>query len=399
LKALGKDIKPSSRRPLLSVNQYTGLSRQHNECDINTLSDATDDTKDWNPSEVKARILAQGEALGFDKLAVTDTDLSAEEPHVRAWLAEGFAGQMTYLQRHVDKRLEPALLEPKTCRIITARMQYLPADTQPLEVLENSDQAYISRYALGRDYHKVLRRRLAKLAQQINTTLAAAQPPFTFRAFTDSAPVLEKAIGEKGGLGWIGKHTLLLDKDAGSWFFLGEIYTNAPLPVDEVEVEDACGKCSACMTVCPTQAIIAPKRLDARRCISYLTIENRAEIPVEFRKAIGNRVYGCDDCQLFCPWNRDAPSTDEPDFAVRYGLDKPRLVTLFDLSEAEFLKLTEGSAMRRIGYAQWQRNLAVGLGNSSGGAETIAALKQGLGRVNPMVDEHIHWALNQLTSS
>ena len=174
MKALGKDIKPSSRRPLLSVNQYTGLSRQHNECDINTLSDATDDTKDWNPSEVKARILAQGEALGFDKLAVTDTDLSAEEPHVRAWLAEGFAGQMTYLQRHVDKRLEPALLEPKTCRIITARMQYLPADTQPLEVLENSDQAYISRYALGRDYHKVLRRRLAKLAQQINTTLAAA---------------------------------------------------------------------------------------------------------------------------------------------------------------------------------------------------------------------------------
>ena len=348
---------------------------------------------------MKARILAHGAALGFDKLAVTDTDLSTEEPHVRAWLAEGFAGQMSYLQRHVDKRLQPALLAPETCRIITARMQYLPADTQPLEVLENSDQAYISRYALGRDYHKVLRRRLAKLAQQINTTLTAAQPPFSFRAFTDSAPVLEKAIGEKGGLGWIGKHTLLLDKGAGSWFFLGEIYTNAPLPVDEAAVEDACGKCSACMTVCPTQAIVAPKRLDARRCISYLTIENRDEIPVEFRKAIGNRVYGCDDCQLFCPWNRDAPSTREPDFAVRYGLDKPRLVTLFAMSEAEFLKFTEGSAMRRIGYAQWQRNLAVGLGNSGGGAEAIAALKRGLGRVDAMVDEHIHWALNQLTSS
>ena len=353
----------------------------------------------WDAHEVKRRILAQGAALGFDKLAVTDTDLSKEAPHVLSWLAEGFAGEMGYLERHVDKRLQPSLLEPSTCRIITARMQYLPADTQPIEVLESSDTAYISRYALGRDYHKVLRRRLAKLAEQINLTLADTEPQFTFRAFTDSAPVLEKALGEKSGLGWIGKHTLLLDKEAGSWFFLGEIFTNAPLPIDEVEVEDACGKCSACMTVCPTDAIVTPRRLDARRCISYLTIEHKSAIPEEFRKPMGNRIYGCDDCQLFCPWNREAPTTTEPDFAVRNGLDSPRLVDLFTLSEDAFLALTEGSAMRRIGYAQWQRNIAIALGNSTGGAEVERVLAAGLGRVNAMVDEHIRWALDQLASS
>mgnify|MGYP002051953766 FL=1 len=353
----------------------------------------------WGAHEVKRRILAQGAALGFDKLAVTDTDLSKEAPHVLSWLAEGFAGEMGYLERHVDKRLQPSLLEPSTCRIITARMQYLPADTQPIEVLESSDTAYISRYALGRDYHKVLRRRLAKLAEQINLTLADTQPKFAFRAFTDSAPVLEKALGEKSGLGWIGKHTLLLDKEAGSWFFLGEIFTNAPLPIDEVEVEDACGKCSACMTVCPTDAIVTPRRLDARRCISYLTIEHKSAIPEEFRKPMGNRIYGCDDCQLFCPWTREAPTTSEPDFAVRNGLDSPRLVDLFTLSEDAFLALTEGSAMRRIGYAQWQRNIAIALGNSTGGAEVEHVLAAGLGRVNAMVDEHIRWALDQLASS
>ncbi len=306
---------------------------------------------------------------------------------------------MSYLERNVDKRLQPELLEPDTCRIITARMQYLPPDTQPVKVLENSDLAYISRYALGRDYHKVLRRRLAKLAQSINMTLDQSTPPFQYRAFTDSAPVLEKALGEKAGLGWIGKHTLLLEKEAGSWFFLGEIYTNAPLPADTPDHEDACGKCSACMTVCPTNAIVSPRRLDARRCISYLTIEHKGTIAEEFRKAMGNRVYGCDDCQLFCPWNRDAPTTTEADFAVRNGLDSSRLVDLFNLSESQFLALTEGSAIRRIGYPQWQRNLAIGLGNSQGGDEIVQALTRGLGRVNPMVDEHIRWALAQLTSS
>ena len=348
---------------------------------------------------MKAQILTQGKALGFDKLAITDTDLSQHTPHLRAWLAAGFAGEMGYMARNVEKRTNPELLEPGTCRIITARMQYLPADTQPIQVLENSNLAYISRYALGRDYHKVMRRRLAKLAQQINITLEQGQAPFAFRAFTDSAPVLEKALGEKSGLGWIGKHTLLLEKDAGSWFFLGEIYTNAPLPIDQPDNEDACGKCSACMTVCPTDAIVSPRRLDAKRCISYLTIEHKGNIPVEFRQAMGNRVYGCDDCQLFCPWNREAPTTTEADFAVRNDLDKARLVDLFAMPEAAFLAMTEGSAMRRIGYAQWQRNLAIGLGNSQGGDEVVFALKQGLGRVNAMVDEHIHWALAQLDGS
>jgi epoxyqueuosine reductase len=348
---------------------------------------------------VKAQILTQGKALGFDKLAITDTDLSQHTPHLRAWLAAGFAGEMGYMARNVEKRANPELLEPGTCRIITARMQYLPADTQPIQVLENSNLAYISRYALGRDYHKVMRRRLAKLAQQINITLEQGQAPFAFRAFTDSAPVLEKALGEKSGLGWIGKHTLLLEKDAGSWFFLGEIYTNAPLPIDQPDNEDACGKCSACMTVCPTDAIVSPRRLDAKRCISYLTIEHKGNIPVEFRQAMGNRVYGCDDCQLFCPWNREAPTTTEADFAVRNDLDKARLVDLFAMPETAFLAMTEGSAMRRIGYAQWQRNLAIGLGNSQGGDEVVFALKQGLGRVNAMVDEHIHWALAQLDGS
>ena len=377
---------------------YTDMPATDDECIINHTDDSVDAPIGWDPQEVKDRILKEGAALGFDKLAVTNTDLSDQEAHVLDWLAAGFAGEMSYLERHVEKRLRPALLEQNTCRIITARMQYLPADTQPIQVLENSSQAYISRYALGRDYHKVLRRRLAKLAEQINITLAASSPPFAFRAFTDSAPVLEKALGEKSGLGWIGKHTLLLDKDVGSWFFLGEIYTNAPLPVDDAVVEDNCGKCSACMTVCPTDAIISPQRLDARRCISYLTIEHRSSIPVEFRKAIGNRIYGCDDCQLFCPWNREAPTTTQPDFAVRHGLDHRGLIDLFQLTESEFLSLTEGSAMRRIGYAQWQRNLAIGLGNSEGGDEAVQALTQALGNVNAMVDEHIQWALAQLSS-
>ena len=388
----------------LGSKEYTRATVTNSEQTIDPFSDNvsandSDSPAGWDAHEAKRRILAQGTALGFDKLTVTDTDLSRAAPHVLSWLAEGFAGEMGYLERHVDKRLQPSLLEPGTCRIVTARMQYLPADTQPIEVLENSDKAYISRYALGRDYHKVLRRRLSRLAEQINLTVANTEPRFAFRAFTDSAPVLEKALGEKSGLGWIGKHTLLLDKDAGSWFFLGEIFTNAPLPIDEVEVEDACGKCSACMTVCPTDAIISPRRLDARRCISYLTIEHKSAIPEEFRKPMGNRIYGCDDCQLFCPWNRGAPTTTESDFAVRNGLDSPRLVDLFALSEDAFLALTEGSAMRRIGYAQWQRNIAIALGNSAGGAEVKRVLQAGLGRVNVMVDEHIRWALDQLASS
>jgi len=335
--------------------------------------------------------------LGFQKLAITDIDLSEHGPHVRRWLDKGFAGEMGYLHRNLEKRLNPDQLEPGTYRVITARMNYLPADTQPIEILENPNKGYISRYALGRDYHKVLRRRLATLAGEINALLVQEQPAnYQFRAFTDSAPVLEKALAEKGGLGWMGKHTLILDKEAGSWFFLGEIYTNAPLTVDSVIVADACGKCSACMTVCPTQAIISAKKLDATRCISYLTIEHKESIDETLRPLMGNRIYGCDDCQLFCPWNREAPTTTESDFAVRNGLDQPELLDLFALSEDELRKLIQGSAMGRIGYPQWQRNIAIALGNGSGGKEVVKALTDALGKVNPMVDEHIRWALEQL---
>lgn len=333
--------------------------------------------------------------LGFAQIGITDVDLSEHAPHVRAWLAAGFAGEMGYLHRNLDKRLHPPLLEPETCRVISARMDYLPSDTRPIEILENPEKAYISRYALGRDYHKVLRKRLAKLAGRID----AALPGHRYRAFTDSAPVLEKALAGKAGLGWMGKHTLMLNKQAGSWFFIGEIYTNAPVAVTAAAVEDECGKCNACMTVCPTDAIIGPKQLDARRCISYLTIEHKGEIPLELRPAMGNRIYGCDDCQLFCPWNRDAPTTSEPDFAPRHNLQDTELIRLFVLSEEEFLRLTEGSAIRRISYEQWQRNLAVAIGNGSSDLQAIDALKSRLPEATLMVAKHIRWALARLQAN
>ena len=349
--------------------------------------------------------------LGFAQLGITDVDLSAYDPHVRQWLQAGFAGEMGYLERNLEKRLNPALLEADTCRVISVRMDYLPDGEAPIRVLEDTSKAYISRYTLGRDYHKVLRKRLAKLAQRINDTLQTNQEPgYNFRAFTDSAPVLEKALGEKAGLGWIGKHTLLLNKQAGSWFFLGEIYTDAPFPLDAGHLdpaqnssEDGCGKCSACITVCPTQAIVAPRTLDATRCISYLTIEHKTSIPKELRKPMGNRIFGCDDCQLFCPWNREgtrSPTfTSEPDFQVRHELDNVALLDLFCWSETEFLQHTEGSAMRRVGYDQWQRNLAVALGNGPATPEVIHALQTRLPTASSMVAEHIQWALEQLSTS
>ena len=331
--------------------------------------------------------------LGFDAIGVARTDLSAHEPAVRDFLARGFAGEMGYLERNLDKRLAPAELVPGTLSVISARMQYLPPETQPLEVLARSDLAYVSRYALGRDYHKVLRRRLAKLAQRIDE----ACPGNEYRAFTDSAPVLEKALGASAGLGWMGKHTLLLDEHAGSWFFLGEIYTNLPLAADAEPVSDACGKCNACMTVCPTQAIVAPGKLDARRCISYLTIEHRGVIPDDLRTAMGNRIYGCDDCQLYCPWNREAPTTGESDFSPRHGWEDRPLLELLLLDEAEFLRRTEGSAMRRISYEQFQRNVAVALGNGPRNPAVIDALKSRLADATPLVAEHIRWALGELS--
>ena len=339
--------------------------------------------------------------LGFDAIGITGIDLREHEPHVRAYLEAGFQGDMGYLTRNQEKRLNPSLLEPGTISVISARMNYLAADTQPLEILEDSSKAYVSRYALGRDYHKVLRRRLAKLGAKINAALqpdserSDHNPQYQYRAFTDSAPVLEKALAQNAGLGWMGKHTLLLDT-SGSWFFIGEIFTNAPFPADETRVEDQCGKCNACITVCPTEAIVAPKVLDARRCISYLTIEHKGAIPEVLRAKMGNRVYGCDDCQLYCPWNRETPTTAEADFAPRHDLHQSDLLDLFVLTEAEFLKLTEGSAIRRVSYEQWQRNLAVAIGNGPASEEAKRLLQEKRATATPLVTEHIDWALNAL---
>ena len=349
-----------------------------------------------NLFQLKGAIQTWAEELGFQQLGVSDVDLSEHEPHVRAWLRKGFQGSMGYLERNLEKRLHPEQLESDTCRVIAVRMDYLPQDTTPIQVLGDRDRGYVSRYALGRDYHKVVRGRLAKLASRIDA--AAGEIGANYRAFTDSAPVLEKAIAEKAGLGWIGKHSLLLNRSAGSWFFLGEIFTNLPLAIDQPHSEDHCGNCKACMTVCPTNAIVGPKQLDARRCISYLTIELKDAIPEPLRAPIGNRVFGCDDCQLFCPWNRYARTTTESDFSPRHRLDSESLVTLFLWSEDTFEENTRGSAMRRINYDQWQRNLAVALGNGSPSEAAITALRSARANASAMVAEHIDWALARLAS-
>jgi epoxyqueuosine reductase len=346
---------------------------------------------------LKADIRRWAEALGFQAVGVTDLNLDDHAPHVRDWLARGFQGEMGYLERNVEKRLHPDRLLPGTCRVISARMDYLRPETEPLTVLENPSLGYVSRYALGRDYHKTLRRRLARLGRRISE--AAAGIDHRFRAFTDSAPVLEKALAEKSGLGWIGKHSLLLNREAGSFFFLGEIYTNLPLPMDPPSTIDHCGNCRACMTVCPTDAIVGPKQLDARRCISYLTIEHHGPIPEALRAPIGNRIYGCDDCQLYCPWNRFARRADEADFAPRAGLEGEDLLDLFAWTESEFLARTEGSAIRRISYEQWQRNLAVAIGNGPATATALAALRRRRDAASPLVREHIDWAIARLEAA
>jgi len=344
---------------------------------------------DLQLAELAAAIKIWGRELGFQRVGIADIGLGEHEARLRDWLAAGWHGAMDYMVRHGSKRSRPAELVPGTVRVISARMDYLPPETaDPWRVLGRPDLGYISRYALGRDYHKVLRNRLQRLAERI----AAAVGPFGHRVFADSAPVLEKALAEKAGLGWIGKHSNLLDRQAGSWFFLGEIYLDLPLPVDRPATAH-CGRCTACLDVCPTRAIVAPYRVDARRCISYHTIELRGPIPPEFRRAIGNRVYGCDDCQLACPWNRFARPAVEPDFRARHGLDAPGLVELFAWDEAEFLRRTEGSAIRRIGHERWLRNVAVALGNAPRSPAIIAALRERLNHPSALVREHVAWAL------
>ncbi len=334
------------------------------------------------------QIKAWGQELGFQKVGIAAADLPADERHLLAWLAAGRHGEMKYMQRHGTKRARPAELVPGTVRVISARMDYWPGGADPEEVLADPAVAYISRYAVGRDYHKVVRTRLARLAERI----AAAAGTAGYRAFTDSAPVLEKALARDAGLGWIGKHTNLLDRHDGSWFFLGEVFTDLPLPVD-APVTAHCGSCTACINVCPTRAIVAPYQLDARRCISYLTIELDGPIPEDFRAAMGNRIYGCDDCQLVCPWNRYAKLTAEPGFHPRHGLDAPQLVELFAWSEADFLDRTAGSAIRRIGHVRWLRNVAIALGNSPRSPERDAALASRLEHPSEVVREAVGWAL------
>jgi len=342
-------------------------------------------------TELASQIKAWGKALGFAGVGITDVQLEQAETHLEDWLAKGWHGEMAYMASHGKKRSRPAALLPGTVRIITVRMDYLPDDgINPWSILEDPTLAYLSRYALGRDYHKVLRQRLQKLADQIRDVLG----PFQYRAFVDSAPVLEKPLAEKSGLGWIGKHTNLINSKSGSWFFLGTLYVDLPLPID-TPATNHCGTCHACLDICPTQAIIAPYQLDARRCISYLTIELDGPIPEEFRRPMGNRIYGCDDCQLVCPWNKFAQPTGELDFAPRHTLSAPQLMELFAWDEEEFLRKTEGSAIRRIGHQRWLRNLAVALGNAPANAEIINALNAKADHSSPMVREHLDWAISE----
>jgi epoxyqueuosine reductase len=345
-------------------------------------------THDW--TALAADIAAWGRELGFQAIGISDTELSTEEAHLLRWLDNGRHGAMDYMARHGTARARPAELVPGTVRVITARMNYWPGQANDAgKTLADKASAYIARYALGRDYHKVLRGRLADLAARIREAVGE----FGYRVFTDSAPVLEVALAAKAGVGWRGKHTLLLTRDMGSYFFLGEIYTDLPLPVTP-PASDHCGTCTACIDACPTGAIVGPYELDARRCISYLTIELPGTIPEDLRPLIGNRVYGCDDCQLACPWNRFAQVTGERDFAaVRHGLDRASLVELFAWTEDEFRTRMEGSAIRRIGYERWSRNLAVGLGNAPRSEEVVTALERRANDPSPLVREHVAWAL------
>ncbi len=337
------------------------------------------------------QIKAWGKELGFSEVGITDIDLSKHEQQLQRWLDAGFHGSMDYMAAHGMKRARPDELIPGTQRVISVKMNYLPPDAGFAKTLKNKQKAYISRYALGRDYHKLIRNRLKKLGQKIEQEVGE----YGFRPFVDSAPVLERQLAEKAGLGWRGKHSLLINKEAGSWFFLGELFIDLPLPVDNENTFEGCGKCVACITLCPTGAIVEPYVVDARKCISYLTIEHQGPIPEQYRTLLGNRVYGCDDCQLVCPWNRYGQITDERDFHPRTQLKDKDLLELFSWDETTFLKNTEGSPIRRIGHERWLRNLAVGLGNANFDPDIISALEQKIDGCSDLVKEHIQWALEQ----
>ncbi len=343
-----------------------------------------------DPTALAADIKRWARELGFSRVGIAGVERPEDERRLLDWLERGMHGGMDYMARHGTNRSRPAALVPGTLRVVSVGLDYLPDAADMDENLAAPERAYVSRYALGRDYHKLMRNRLQALADRI----AAAIGPFGYRAFADSAPVLEKAIARDAGVGFIGKHTNLIDRDGGSWFFLGELYTDLPLPVD-VPATAHCGTCARCIDVCPTQAIVAPYTLDARRCISYLTIELRDSIPTELRPLIGNRIYGCDDCQLVCPWNKFAKVSLERDFAVRHGLDRATLVELFAWDEDEFLRRTEGSAIRRIGHEMWLRNIAVALGNAPHTPEIVAALEARAAHPSALVREHVAWALER----
>lgn len=341
---------------------------------------------DWRALAEELRGYAR--ELGFQDLRISDVHLGEHETHLRNWLAAGRHGTMTYMEAHGDKRSRPAELVPGTLRILSARMDYLPVDARCWEVLRDGERAYIARYALGRDYHRLMRKRLQQLAERIQARIG----PFGYRAFVDSAPVLEKAVASQAGLGWIGKNTLLLNRKAGSFFFLGELFTDLPLPAD-ITTSAHCGSCHACLDICPTQAIVAPYQLDARRCISYLTIESKAPIPLELRPLIGNRIFGCDDCQLVCPWNRYAKSSQETDFIPRHGLDQICLLELAQWDETRYLTSTEGSPLRRIGFEGFMRNVLIGLGNAPYSPLNLPVLKTLTEHTSPLIAEHARWAL------
>ena len=354
-------------------------------------SDVSQQLSPDDQTTIVGQIREWSKELGFSQVGIADIELAEHEGYLQKWLDAGYHGSMEYMARHGTKRSRPEELVPGTCRVISVRMDYLADGTQPLAVLESPEKAYISRYALGRDYHKLIRKRLANLAKRIEEVAGGGR----YRAFVDSAPVLERAVAERAGMGWIAKNTMLINADAGSWFFLGEIYTDLPLPADTPQGSKHCGTCTACLDICPTDAFTGPFQLDARKCISYLTIEHKGSIDPALRPLMGNRVFGCDDCQLVCPWNKFAQATGESDFQPRHGLADAQLVDLFLWDEVTYHAMTEGSAIRRIGHERWLRNLAVALGNVPRSAKVIAALEARREFPSELVQEHVAWALAQ----